>query len=325
MLSSLLLVGLLAMAICAAPTPSRAASIGVGISVGIAPPQLPVYAQPVCPGPGYIWTPGYWAYDPVNGYYWVPGIWAMPPTVGFLWTPGYWGWGGAAFIWHAGYWGLHVGFSGGINYGFGYNGLGYVGGYWRGGTFFYNRSVNNFGGARFANVYNRPVANHFAANRVSYNGGVGGLRTRPTSGEITAEHERHIAVTSLQRNHEMAAHNDRSAFASVNHGRPGVGATASRGEIRNSSAARSTGYSRFSSTQHGSARTPQRTAGNFSPSRSFNTRQHPKATRQSHSTSAPRYQASRGAAPSRHAPARSESQHNSRPSGGGGRSEPHGR
>ena len=27
------------------------------------------------PGPGYIWTPGYWAYDPADGYYWVPGTW----------------------------------------------------------------------------------------------------------------------------------------------------------------------------------------------------------------------------------------------------------
>ena len=37
---------------------------GVFISVSIAPPVLPVYVQPVCPAPGYIWTPGYWAYGP---------------------------------------------------------------------------------------------------------------------------------------------------------------------------------------------------------------------------------------------------------------------
>ena len=34
---------------------------GVFISVGFAPPALPVYTQPICPGDGYIWTPGYWA------------------------------------------------------------------------------------------------------------------------------------------------------------------------------------------------------------------------------------------------------------------------
>jgi len=64
----------------------------VGIAVNIAPPELPVYQQPICPGEGYIWTPGYWAWDDAD-YYWVSGDWVMPPQVGFLWTPGYWGWG----------------------------------------------------------------------------------------------------------------------------------------------------------------------------------------------------------------------------------------
>ena len=92
------------------------ASVAVGISVNFAPPALPVYVQPEIPAPGYIWTPGFWAWGP-GGYYWVPGTWVLPPAVGFLWTPGYWGWGGGAYFWHAGYWGPHVGFYGGINYG----------------------------------------------------------------------------------------------------------------------------------------------------------------------------------------------------------------
>lgn len=229
---SLLIIGLVALVVFAAPAPSRAASIGVGISVGIAPPPIPVYAQPVCPGTGFIWTPGYWAYDPVGGYYWVPGTWVMAPAVGLLWTPGYWGWGGAAFFWHAGYWGPHVGFYGGINYGFGYPGVGFVGGEWRGRDFFYNRSVNNFGGAHITNVYNRTVVNNFSVNRVSYNGGAGGLPARPTSGEMAAEHDRHMEGTSMQRQHEMAAHNERSQFASVNNGRPSVAATGRPGEFR---------------------------------------------------------------------------------------------
>src|SRR5882672_8078255 len=69
------------------------ASVNIAISVNTPPPVLPVYAQPVIPGPGYIWTPGYWAWGPA-GYYWVPGVWVMPPSVGLLWTPGYWGWAG---------------------------------------------------------------------------------------------------------------------------------------------------------------------------------------------------------------------------------------
>src|SRR6185312_14534030 len=51
---------------------SASSFAGVFISVNIAPPVLPVYTQPPCPGDGYIWTPGYWAYGP-DGYFWVPG------------------------------------------------------------------------------------------------------------------------------------------------------------------------------------------------------------------------------------------------------------
>ena len=51
------------------------AQVGIGISVNFGPPALPVYEQPICPADGYLWTPGYWAYDDVDGYYWVPGTW----------------------------------------------------------------------------------------------------------------------------------------------------------------------------------------------------------------------------------------------------------
>ena len=63
------------------------------LQVGIAPPVLPVYAQPELPGDGYIWTPGYWAYGN-EGYYWVPGVWVLPPQAGVRWTPAYLGWEG---------------------------------------------------------------------------------------------------------------------------------------------------------------------------------------------------------------------------------------
>jgi hypothetical protein len=179
-----------------------------------------------------MWTPGYWAYDPENGYFWVPGTWVVAPAPGMLWTPGYWGWGGTAFFWHEGYWGPHVGFYGGINYGFGYTGVGFVGGEWRGRDFFYNRSVVKIGGAHITNVYYRSVPNNFAVNRVSYNGGRGGIDARPGREELAAEHERHMEATSLQHQHEMGAHNDRSQFASVNHGMPGVAATGRPGEFR---------------------------------------------------------------------------------------------
>jgi hypothetical protein len=197
------------------------------LSIGIAPPPLPVYEQTLCPGDGYIWTPGYWAYAD-EGYFWVPGTWAMAPQPGYLWTPGYWGWGENAYVFHQGYWGEHVGFYGGINYGFGYVGNGYEGGYWNNGAFFYNRSVNNVG--HVTNVYEKTVVN-VTVERVSYNGGSGGLSARPTAEEVVVEHERHVAPTSAQTQHVQAASTNRQLYQSENHGKPAIAATSKPGEF----------------------------------------------------------------------------------------------
>lgn len=217
-----------AFAVLLMPRPSSA-QISVGLSVRIAPPALPVYEQPFCPGPGYLWTPGYWAYGP-DGYYWVPGTWVLAPRVGFLWTPGYWGWGDGVYLWHAGYWGPHVGFYGGVNYGFGYGGVGFVGGEWRGGEFFYNRSVSRVNVTIIHNTYNRTVVVR-NVNRVSYNGGRGGLNARPSRQEQAYAREQRVAPTSEQVQHRDAAGRNRAFLNSVNHGRPAVAATQRPGEF----------------------------------------------------------------------------------------------
>jgi hypothetical protein len=208
-------------ALAAAPTPSFA---GVVISVGIAPPALPVYAQPVIPGDGYIWTPGYWAYGPA-GYYWVPGVWVQPPTAGFLWTPAYWGWENGAYLFHAGYWGPHIGFYGGINYGFGYFGHGFEGGYWNGGHFFYNHAYGNFGGVHITNVYNHPV-NVGAYSHASFNGGAGGVQARPLPAEMAAMHENHTGPTANQEAFRNQAASNPAQRFSANGGHPGTVAAA---------------------------------------------------------------------------------------------------
>jgi hypothetical protein len=204
------------------------AQVSVGISVHIAPPAIPVYVQPPCPVDGYIWVPGYWAWDEEAGdYYWVPGYWAPPPAVGLLWTPGYWGWSGGLYIWHAGYWGPHVGYYGGINYGCGYGGAGYYGGEWYGGHFRYNTAVTRVNTTVIHNTYvNRTVINNVTVNRVSYNGGPGGVQYRPSAREQEAMHERHVERTSVQVEHQQAAMHDRGSFVHVNHGRPGTPAVA---------------------------------------------------------------------------------------------------
>src|SRR6266853_198787 len=149
------------------------ASFGqIGVAIMIGPPALPVYEQPLCPGDGYLWTPGYWAYD----------------------------------------------------YGFGYFGDGYEGGRWDNGHFFYNRSVNNVNITEIHNVYNTTIRNT-TVNRISYNGGNGGISARPTAEQEAAAHERHIAPAAVQTQHEQTARANPQQRASANMGKPGVAAT----------------------------------------------------------------------------------------------------
>jgi len=201
-------------------------------TVDVAPPPLPVYEQPPIPGNGYIWTPGYWAYGP-GGYYWVPGTWVLPPYAGALWTPGYWGWNDGYYAFTPGYWGLTIGFYGGIDYGFGYGGIGYDGGYWNHSVFFYNRAVNNIRVTNITNVYNRTIINNTTINRTaavngtrtSFNGGTGGVIAKPTAAELAAARQKHTQPTAAQQRQVQLASRYKAMFASVNHGAPAIAAT----------------------------------------------------------------------------------------------------
>ncbi len=204
----------------------------IGIAVSFGPPALPIYDQPLCPGDGYLWTPGYWAFDyDINDYYWVPGTWVLAPEIGYLWTPPYWGWGDGGFLFYDGYWGPQIGFYGGINYGFGYFGSGFVGGRWDHDHFFYNRSVMNVNVTNIHNVYEERVTN-VTVNRVSYNGGEGGITARPTPQEESAMHERHLPPVAAQTQHIQAARSNPELRASTNRGKPPVAATARPGEFK---------------------------------------------------------------------------------------------
>lgn len=207
------------VAVVAEPAP------GVVVTAYEAPPALPVYVQPACPGDGFLWTPGYWNWGDA-GYYWVPGTWVRPPRVGLLWTPGYWGFVGGSYVFHAGYWGPHVGFYGGINYGFGYIGVGFAGGRWVGNSFAYNRAVTNISTTVVVhNTYNETVVNNVTVNRVSYNGGSGGVRALPTAQERMASQESHVAPTAQQVQHVQQAARTPELAARANGGHPAIAAT----------------------------------------------------------------------------------------------------
>src|ERR1700733_5801365 len=171
----------------------------VSLSITIAPPELVVYTQPVCPQEGYLWTPGYW------------------------------GWGSGAYAWNQGYWGTEVGFYGGVNYGFGYGGVGYEGGYWRNNQFSYNTYVNVGVGGSFRNTYNKTVVNN--TTYVSYNGGTGGITARPTATEETAAHAQRTPPTAAQTTQRTSASQNHELLASVNHGKPPIAATSKPGEF----------------------------------------------------------------------------------------------
>jgi len=184
------------------------------------PPPLPEYEQPELSQPGYLWTPGYWSYTEGSGggYYWVPGAWVAPPLPEYLWTPSYWGWDGHRYKFHYGFWGPHVGFYGGINYGFGYTGAGYHGGYWKDKHFFYNTQVNRVNPTMVRNVYVHPVTiinnNHFSFN------GPRGVQARPTLAEVSVYHEQVVPPMHSQISHQQMAAGNHEMLFSENRGKP---------------------------------------------------------------------------------------------------------
>jgi hypothetical protein len=207
----------------AVAAPPKAPAQWAVVQVMVAPPAMPYYEQPAMPAAGYIWTPGYWAWDR-GDYYWVPGTWVEPPDAGLLWTPGYWICRNNVYYWNQGYWGQHVGFYGGVNYGYGYAGSGYAGGYWNGGDFSYNSAVNNFGDVTVANSYEQTVVDDNTTN-VSFNGGVGGTTAVPSQAELAVAYERHMPATMTQAQHQVAASGETQLRASANGGHPPIAAT----------------------------------------------------------------------------------------------------
>jgi len=200
--------------------------------VNVAPPLLPVYAQPALPEEGYLWVPGFWAWrEAVPDYYWVPGTWVKPPRSGLLWTPAYWSRADGGYVFHVGYWAEEVGFYGGIDYGYGYGGDGYQGGRWEKGSFFYNKAANNLGSLRVANAYDQAISADNKAGRVSFNGGSRETTARPTPRQEALANEPHVMPTAGQQQHFELAAMDRALYSKLNHGEPGVAATSRAGVL----------------------------------------------------------------------------------------------
>jgi hypothetical protein len=75
------------------------------------------------------------------------------------------------------------------------------------------------------NVYNTTVIHDTTVNRVSFNGGNGGISARATPEEERYANERHVGPVAAQTEHAQAARSNPEMRASVNHGRPSIAAT----------------------------------------------------------------------------------------------------
>jgi len=79
------------------------AACGGGYYVRVAPP-VPRYAVVgVAPGPGFVWTDGYWDWRGGN-WFWVGGAWRRPPRAGAVWVPARWVPAGGRYRLVRGYW-----------------------------------------------------------------------------------------------------------------------------------------------------------------------------------------------------------------------------
>ena len=131
------------------------------------------------------------------------------------------------YLFHAGYWGPHIGFYGGVNYGYGYGGVGFAGGRWVGNSFAYNTAVVRVNTTVVRNVYvNNVTVNNITVNRVSYNGGAGGVAAAPTPQERAVMSEQHLPPTPVQHQHVSEAVRNPRFAARANGGHPSIAATA---------------------------------------------------------------------------------------------------
>jgi WXXGXW repeat (2 copies) len=80
------------------------ASNGAYAAVRFGPPPPPRYGvMGYAPGPGYVWTDGYWDWRG-SRWFWVDGRWMRPPRRSAVWVPGVWVQSNHGYRFRRGYW-----------------------------------------------------------------------------------------------------------------------------------------------------------------------------------------------------------------------------
>jgi WXXGXW repeat (2 copies) len=94
---------LLSGALLAASTLLSACAGGAYVAAyGPPPPRFAVVGA--APGPGYMWTDGYWDLRGGNRWAWVEGRWMRPPRYGAVYVRPEWRRDGNHWRFHRGYW-----------------------------------------------------------------------------------------------------------------------------------------------------------------------------------------------------------------------------
>jgi len=126
----------------------------------------------------------------------------------------------------------------------------------------------------------RTVVHTETVNRVSFNGGTGGVVAQPNAAERAAANEHHVAPTAMQTQHEHTASTNRALLASENHGKPAIAATTKPGEFNHGVVAAGAshngspnggGHPNNAADLHKTDRPPSSTGGNGSNGSHANT------------------------------------------------------
>src|SRR5258708_27961028 len=104
-------------------------------------------------------------------------------------------------------------------------GEGFEGGRWERDQFRYNTAVNNINTTIIHNTYNQTVINNITVNKVSYNGGAGGIAAAPSNRDQLAARERHVPPPVMQMRHINEASQNPELQARGHQGRPPIAAT----------------------------------------------------------------------------------------------------
>lgn len=94
---------LLAAAFVMTSAISTACVAGGAYYVRYAPPPPRYGVFGVAPGPGYVWTEGYWDWRG-NNWFWVGGRWMRPPRAHAVWVAPEWRPEGRGWRMRRGYW-----------------------------------------------------------------------------------------------------------------------------------------------------------------------------------------------------------------------------